>query len=73
MRVEEGPRVAVGSVRCTVTAWDARSITALARWRFLEDDTPMSLVLQINKLTMELVVKDADPRTDSFVQAVAVS
>ena len=66
MRVEEDPRVAVGSVRCTVTAWDARSITALARWRFLEDDTPMSLVLQINKLTMELVVKDADPRTDSF-------
>ena len=55
------------------TAADARSITALARWRFLEDDTPMSLVLQINKLTMELVVKDADPRTDSFVQAVAVS
>lgn len=66
MRVEEDPRVAVESVRCTVTAWDARSITALARWRFLEDDTPMSLVLQINKLTMELVVKDADPRTDSF-------
>ena len=66
MRVEEDPRVVVGSVRCTVTAWDARSITALASWRFLDEDTPLNLVLQVNKLTMELVIEDADPRTDSF-------
>ena len=66
MRIEEDPRVAVGSVRCTVQAWDERSITALASWRFLDGDTPLSLVLQINKLTMELVIEDADPRTDSF-------
>lgn len=66
MRVEEDPRVAVGSVRCTVTAWDETSITALATWRFLDTDTPLSLVLQVNKLTMELVIEDADPRTDSF-------
>jgi hypothetical protein len=37
MRIEEDPRVVVGSVRCTVTAWDARSITALASWRFLDE------------------------------------
>ena len=66
MRVEEDPRVVVGSVRCTVTAWDETSITALATWRFLDTDTPLSLVLQVNKLTMELVIEDADPRTDSF-------
>ena len=62
MRVEEDPRVVVGSV----TAWDETSITALATWRFLDTDTPLSLVLQVNKLTMELVIEDADPRTDSF-------
>ena len=73
MRVEEDPRVAVGSVRCTVTAWDERSITALASWRFLDEDTPMNLVLQVNKQTLELVIDDADPRSDSFVQAVAAS
>ena len=66
MRIEEDPRVVVGSVRCTVTAWDARSITALASWRFLDEDTPLNLVLQVNKLTMEMVIEDADPRTDSF-------
>ena len=66
MRLEEDPRVVVGSVRCTVTAWDARSITALASWRFLDEDTPLNLVLQVNKLTMEMVIEDADPRTDSF-------
>ena len=59
MRIEEDPRVVVGSVRCTV-------ITALASWRFLDEDTPLNLVLQVNKLTMELVIEDADPRTDSF-------
>ena len=73
MRIEEDPRVVVRSVRCAVTAWDETSITALASWRFLDEDTPLNLVLQINKLTMELVIEDADPRTDSFVQAVVVS
>ena len=66
LRVEEDPRVETGSVRCTVTAWDARSITALVRWRFLEEDTPLNLVLQVNKLTREMVIEDADPRTDTF-------
>ena len=64
--MEEDPRVETGSVRCTVTAWDARSITALVRWRFLEEDTPLNLVLQVNKLTREMVIEDADPRTDTF-------
>ena len=66
MRVELDPRVAVGSVSCGVTAWDERSLTAIVRWRFIDEDTPINLVLQINKLTKELVIKDANPRTDSL-------
>lgn len=65
-RVEEDPRVVIGSVRCTVTAWDETFITALASWRFLDEDTPLNLVLQVNKLTMEMVIEDVDPGTDSF-------
>lgn len=66
MRVEADPRTVVGSVRCSVTAWDEKSITALCRWRFIDEDTPLNLVLQINKLTMEMVIADANPRENSF-------
>lgn len=70
MRVEEDPRTVVGSVRCSVTAWDARSITALASWRFIDADTPLNLVLQLNKETLEMVIEDADPRENSFAACV---
>ncbi len=66
LRVEEDPRTIVGSVRCSVTGWDAKSITALASWRFIDEDTPLNIVLQVNKETLELVVKDASPRESSF-------
>lgn len=65
-RVEEDPRTVVGSVRCSVTAWDEKSITALASWRFIDEDTPLNLVLQVNKETLEMVIEDADPRENSF-------
>lgn len=66
MRVEEDPRVVVGSVRCSVPRWDETSITAHVFWRFIDEDTPLNLVLQFNKPTMELVVEDVQPRNDSF-------
>lgn len=66
MRIEEDPRVVIGSVRCTVMARDARSITALTSWHFLDEDTPPNLALRVNRLTTETVIEDADPRTDSF-------
>lgn len=70
-RVEEDPRVVVGSVRCSVVRWDEKGITAEASWHFVDEDTPLNLVLQINKLTMELVVEDAKPRSDSFAETYA--
>lgn len=66
MRVEEDPRVVVGSVRCSVIQWDETTITAQSSWRFVDEDTPLSLVLQIDKKTMDMVVQDAQPRNDSF-------
>lgn len=66
MHVELDPRVVVGSVRCTVTHWDETSVTAQVFWRFITEDSPLNLVLQINKKTMEMVIQDVQPRTDSF-------
>lgn len=60
-RVEADPRVVPGTVTCNVTSWDAVSLTALCRWRFLDSDTPLSLVLQANKSTLELVIADVKP------------
>jgi len=71
LRVEEDPRTVVGSVRCTVTGWDAKSITALAIWRFIDEDSPLNIVLQVNKETLELVVKDANPRENSFAAHIS--
>lgn len=61
-RVESDPRVVPGTVTCEVTSWDAGSLTVLCRWRFLDSDTPLSLVLQANKSTLELVISDVNPR-----------
>ena len=64
MRIELDPRTVVGTVRCAVVAWDERSITARASWKFIGEDVPQNLVLQLNKLTQELVVADVNPRED---------
>ena len=66
-RVELDPRVVVGSVRCSVTRWDETSLTMEVSWRFMTEDTPLNLVLQIDKNTMEMVIQDVQPRNDSFV------
>lgn len=66
MRVELDPRVVVGSVRCSVTRWDETTLAMEVSWRFMTEDTPLNLVLQIDKNTMEMVIQDAQPRNDSF-------
>lgn len=66
MRVELDPRVEVGSVRCSVTRWDETTLTMEVAWRFMTEDTPLNLVLQIDKNTMEMVIQDVQPRNDSF-------
>ena len=58
MRVEEDPRVVVGSVRSSLLAWDEKSITVAVQWRFIGEDQPLNLVLTANKSVRELVIRD---------------
>ncbi|WP_302786098.1 baseplate assembly protein [Bilophila wadsworthia] len=58
MRVEADPRVALGSVSCSVLLWDERRLTARVRWTFIGEDHPLNLVLQIDKSTQTAVIQD---------------
>ena len=62
MRTEEDPRVMPGSVSASILKWDDREIMVRVSWRFISEDSPMNLVLQADKSTRELVVKDASAR-----------
>ena len=63
MRTEEDPRVTPGSVSASILKWDDRRVS----WRFIGEDSPLNLVLQADKSTRELVVRDASPRSDTLV------
>ena len=58
MRVEADPRVVVGSVKSRLLAWDERSIAVAVEWRFIDEDQPLNLVLQLDKSVRELVIRD---------------
>ena len=58
MRVEEDPRVVVGSVKSFFLAWDEKSLTVAVKWRFIGSDQQLNLVLQADKSVRELVIKD---------------
>ena len=58
MRVEEDPRVVVGSVKSFCLAWDENSLTVAVEWRFIGSDHPLNMVLQADKSVRELVIKD---------------
>lgn len=66
MRVELDPRVVPHTVKTSVLMWDERQLVASVRWRFIGRDQPFNLVMQLNKETKELIVKDANPDPDSF-------
>ena len=60
MRVEEDPRVVVGSVKSSYLAWDEKSLTVAVEGRFINEDQPLNLVLQADKSVRELVIKDGN-------------
>jgi hypothetical protein len=66
VRVEADPRVVPYSVACAVLKWDERNLIASVNWRFIGEDQPYNLVMQLDKDTKELIVSDADPDPDSF-------
>ena len=58
MRVEEDPRVVVGSVKASILNWTEKLLAVSVEWRFIDVDHPMNLVLQVDKSVRELVVLD---------------
>jgi hypothetical protein len=70
MRVEADPRVVPYSVSASVLAWDERLLTAAVRWRFIDEDQPFNLVMQLDKATKELIVRDADPAPHALDESI---
>ena len=66
MRVEEDARVVPYSVTTEILKWDEKSLTASVRWRFYDVDQPQNIVLQYDKSTKELLIRDANPDPASF-------
>lgn len=62
-RVEEDPRVVVGSVKSSLLSWDDRSVIVSVSWKFIGDDQPLNLVLQADKTTKGLIITDGRPKT----------
>ncbi len=58
MRVEEDPRVKVGSVKTSLLSWDENSLTVSVSWNFIDTDQPLNLILQADKMVRELVIRD---------------
>ena len=61
MRVEEDPRVVVGSVKASLIKWDELNLTVSVRWKFIDSDQPFNLVLQADKSVKKMVVRDGRP------------
>lgn len=62
-RIEDDPRVEIGTVGCKVTAWDDTGFTALTSWEFIDDDTPYNLVISWDDTKKEYVIGDINPRS----------
>ena len=62
-RIEEDPRVEVGSVACSVIAWDERGFTATAVWEFIGEDHPYNLVITYDSDKKEMLIGDINART----------
>lgn len=57
-RIEEDPRVAMGSTVCDVAGWDEKGIKISVSFEFITEDHPYNLVIDINSEKMDMVVKD---------------
>jgi phage baseplate assembly protein W len=70
MRVEMDPRVEPYSVSARILNWDDREIVVEARWRFIGEDQPSNLVMQLNKATRELIVEDVSPAPHALQEGI---
>ena len=70
MRIEADPRVQVGSVNTSVLLWNETQLLVAADFSFIGEDQPSNLVLQYNKTTKKLVIKDAKPANIALAQVI---
>ena len=70
MRIEADPRVQVGSVNTSVLLWDENQLLVAADFSFIGEDQPDNLVLQYNKTTKKLVIKDAKPTDIALAEVI---
>jgi len=61
-RIEEDPRVTLGSVSCKVISWDEKGLTARATFEFITENHPYNLVIDYASDKKELVIRDVNPR-----------
>lgn len=66
LRIEQDPRVVVGSVAAGTLAWNERQLVVQVTWEFIGEDQPYNLVLQYYKSTKELVFSDVAPTAISL-------
>jgi hypothetical protein len=62
-RIEEDPRVTLGTVSCKVTTWNEHGFTAQAAWEFIGEDHPFNLVISYDSDKKEMVIRDVNPRS----------
>ncbi|OHD25784.1 MAG: baseplate assembly protein [Spirochaetes bacterium GWB1_59_5] len=62
-RVEEDPRVVLGTVSCKVASWNEHGFTAHAAWEFIGEDHPFNLVISYDANKKEMVIRDVNPRS----------
>lgn len=62
-RIEEDPRVILGTVSCSVASWDEKGFTAQAAWEFIDEDHPYNLVISYDSDKKEMVISDVNPRS----------
>lgn len=59
-RIEMDPRVVLGTTDCKIESWDETGITANVSWKFIDEDHPYNLVIEVNSDKMEIVIKDVN-------------
>jgi len=62
-RIEEDPRVVLGSVACAVSSFNERGFSAQVSWEFIDEDHPFNLVLSYDADKKEMVIADVNPRS----------
>jgi phage baseplate assembly protein W len=61
-RIEADPRVVLGSVDCSIKAYDETGFSAQVVWEFIGEDHPFNLVVTVDSTKKEMVIADVNPR-----------